>query len=488
MVRRPESEPPGLSPNPSDTEGAPRNVHTVKTMKKVHGLLYSVMVGAFGATAPAVAWGQTPPAPAAPAPTTPAVTAEVAAEAAPPAPPTEPAAPAPVETAPTAEAPMAEETAPVEAAAVAEPVEAAPAAEEPPAPSPFVITTGMGLRSSLGIYSTDPEGPLDGANGFRMDELSVEPRFSGKVTDIVGWTANFQASGQSSNSIAYYAAPPASNGPLPYRFEVQAMDLVAQLDFIPEFHLWFGRMLTPSDRSNFSGPWFMSPWNYPGSYFVGGGPYVGPRGTEEIGREVGAVAWGDIAEGKFKYYAGVMDLDNPELSPLLTARLGLALIGKEPGFYGSSTYYGSQDILALGVAAQYQKQSVVDDPTDAVSVDALTEVNADVLAEFNIAGAGTLTGEAAYYYMDGPAFPVEGAIMALASYTTEKPVGPGKIQPLVRIQNTFEPDHMMFDFWLSYVMKDYFAKLALGYTMANISAGEDEIKSNIVQFGFQIQQ
>lgn len=386
------------------------------------------------------------------------------------------AEPAPVEAAAT-EAP-----APVEAA----PAEAAP--EAPPAENKFVITTGFGLRSSLGMYSTDPEGPLDGANGFRMDELSVEPRFSGKVTDIVGWTANFQASGQTGNSIVNYATPPPPNGPLPYRFEVQAMDLVAQLDFIPEFHVWLGRMLTPSDRSNFSGPWFMSPWNYPGSYFVGGGPYVGPRGTEEIGREVGGVVWGDINEGVFKYYAGVMDLDNPELSPLLTARLGYAAIGKEPGFYGSSTYYGSQDILAFGAAVQYQKQSVLDNPAtpDNEAKQALTEFNVDALAEFNV--GGTLTGEAAYYYMDGPAFPVEGAFMGLVSYTTEKPVGPGKIQPLVRFQNTMNPDHMMVDVWLSYVMKDYFAKLALGYTMANIKAGEDEVKSNIVQFGFQIQQ
>jgi hypothetical protein len=355
----------------------------------------------------------------------------------------------------------------------------APAAE----PSKFVITTGFGLRSSLGIYSHKPKIPsADGGNGFRMDELSVEPRFSGKVTDIVGWTANFQGSGQTSNSIVNYGAPPPVNGPFPYRFELQAMDLVAQLDFMPEFHMWFGRMLTPSDRSNFSGPWFMSPWNYPGSYFVGNGPYVGPRGTEEIGREVGTVVWGDINEGVFKYYAGVMDLDNTDtLSPLLTGRLGYAIIGKEPGFYGSSTYYGAQDILALGVGAQYQKQSVPG------ATKALKEFNADLLAEFNVTGVGTLTGELAYYNMDGPAFPVKGAFMGLASYTTEKPVGVGKIQPLIRFQNTMKPNHTMVDFWLSYVMKDYFAKLALGYTMVKLDDAAST-KTNIVQFGFQIQQ
>jgi hypothetical protein len=86
--------------------------------------------------------------------------------------------------------------------------------------------------------------------------------------------------------------------------------------------------------------------------------------------------------------------------------LGYAIIGSEPGFYGSSTYYGSQDILALGVAGQFQDQSsllpdVPDDPTtpgvneavDESSKD-LTEFNADLLAEFTAPGVGTFTVKA----------------------------------------------------------------------------------------------
>jgi hypothetical protein len=34
-----------------------------------------------------------------------------------------------------------------------------------------------------------------------LDELYVEPRFSGKVTDVVGWTANFQASGRTTDGL-----------------------------------------------------------------------------------------------------------------------------------------------------------------------------------------------------------------------------------------------------------------------------------------------
>ena len=50
-----------------------------------------------------------------------------------------------------------------------------------------------------------------------------------------------------------------------------------------------------------------------------------------------------------------------------------------------------------------------------------------------------------------------------------------------------EPNHQMVDFWLSYVMKDYFAKLALGYTMVKLDAPGDP-KTNVLQVGFQIQQ
>jgi hypothetical protein len=270
------------------------------------------------------------------------------------------------------------------------------------------------------------------------------------------------------------------------------MDLIAQLDFMDEFHLWGGRMLTPSDRSNFSGPWFMSPWDYPGLYSVpsAGAPvYVGPRGTEEIGREVGAVAWGDIEKGMLKYYLGIMDLDNAATNtPLYTARVGYAILGAEPGFYGSSTYYGAQDIVAVGLGAQYQKRFVLGTLSDD-----LVEINADLLAEFNIEGVGTLTGEGAFYHVDSGesagVMPYDDAFFLTASYLTADAIGPGKIQPLFRYQAAYNndggPDMSMVEFQASYVMKDYFAKLSLGFQHTDM---DNDVVGNAVQFGFQIQQ
>ena len=126
--------------------------------------------------------------------------------------------------------------------------------------------------------------------------------------------------------------------------------------------------------------------------------YVGPRGTEEIGREVGTTVWGDFGKGKFKYYAAALDLDDaPASTPLWSGRLAYDIVGNEPGFYGSSTYYGAQNILAIGAAAQYQARWA---PPGGPAPDDVFEFNADILGEVNIGTAGTLTGEGAYYHVD----------------------------------------------------------------------------------------
>ena len=370
---------------------------------------------------------------------------------------------------------------------VPEAAPSAPAPEEPPAEDKFKITTGIGVRAALRFQ--DPSD-IESIGGDQfIDELYVEPRFSGKVTDIVGWTANFQGSGRTVDGL------PGGAG-APVKFEARVLDLVAQLDFMDEFHIWMGRMLTPSDRANFSGPWFIPEWTYPGSYLAyGPGPYVGPRGTEELGREVGGVVWGDIGKGKFKYYLGAMDLDGNGTSgaaaesPLYSARLAYAVIGSEPGFYSSSTYYGAQDILALGAAVQYQKDFSGGSGNTGVQDDVL-EVNADILAEFNT-GAGVIRGEAAYYHFDTDAMPVDDHFYISASYLTPENIGVGKLNPIIRYQQamaegpTGDVTISAVDAMLAYVMKDYFAKLMLVYTHADY---DDAGKANLVQLGFQIQQ
>jgi hypothetical protein len=432
------------------------------------------------------------------------------APAAPPAPPPAAAAPAPV-AAPPPPAPAAEPAPPPATVAVTTepppipapaPVPETAAAAAPAAENPFKVTVGAGFRAGVRIQNPntpDDDGNYTKLNDQFLDELNAELRVSGKVTDIIGWTANFTVDGRTRAQ--------ANGGPI--AFQAQALDIIGQLDFMDEFHVWLGRMLTPTDRSNFSGAWFMAPWNYSGVLDA----YYGPRGTEEVGREVGGTVWGDIGKGKFKYYAMVGDLDSnvgpsggfAGQSPLFALRAQYAVIGAEPGFYGSSTYYGGQDIVAIGAAFQYQKDYALSGGVDPMTGDPLANIadnhtgfNADVLAEFKTE-AGTPGIEAAYYHQSGDTRMFDNFFYVVPGFTTTE-VLPynGKLNATVRFQYVKAGKDTPADrsVWavepsVAYLFKDYFAKLQLTYTYMKSNIKDDaaaDPKAQFIQLGFQIQQ
>lgn len=439
-------------------------------MTKIHSHILGGAVVLSGLFASELAQAQDAPAPP---------PADAAAEA-PPAPPATPPAPA---------ATVAVEAAPIPAPLPPEVPEAPAAAEDD-----FKVTVGAGFRSAVRFQnSTNPKK----LNDQFVDELNLELRTSGKVTDIIGWTGNFTVDGRSRA---------AAGGGAPIAFQAQALDVIGQLDFMDEFHVWFGRMLTASDRSNFSGPWFMPAWNYSGVQFTGG--YFGPRGTEEVGREVGATVWGDIAKGKFKYYLGILDLDGnygtgtkgfASENPLITARLSYAIVGAEPGFYGSSAYYGAQDIVAVGAAFQYQKDYHCTAGTwncgGVEGKDNLVAFNADILAEKKLE-AGTPGIEAAYYHQSGDTRAFNDFFYVMPTFTTGEVLpAKGKLNALFRFQmaktgeGSAKTTHTMLEPSVAYLFKDYFAKLQLTYVYAKADPEVGEAtKSNSIQLGFQIQQ
>ncbi|HMJ11828.1 MAG TPA: hypothetical protein VK524_10470 [Polyangiaceae bacterium] len=409
--------------------------------------------------------------------------AEPAPPAAPPA--GEPAPP--VEPAPAEPAPPAAEV-PAEGPAVAPgPVPApapAPAAIEPEAAPPAEgeaeewkqapVKVGIGLRANLRIQNPNDQESF-GDQFF--DELYAEPRLDGKVHEKIAWQANFAVSGRSTDTAV------AGNA-----FEVRAMDLIAQFNFHDYFNLWAGRLLVPVDRSNVSGPWFMSPWYYPGVINIGGGVGIFPK-TKENGRDVGATAWGQFGDGMFKYYAGVFDLDVNQASPMYAGRLQLALLDTEPGFYGSSTYYGAKkQLVAIGVGGEYQKEA-----SDAAGVeDDFKEFNADLLAEFDLNGSGVLTGEGAYYKWDGDSTfaAADQMFFVLGSYLFPEKLGWGKPQLIGRVQQIKDPDITVIDAEVSYVVADYNMKVNAGYqyTKADGADGAEDFKGNMFHLGVQIQQ
>lgn len=428
--------------------------------------LVSAAAFAQAAAAPAAV----PPAPAQPQPGGPGAASG-------PTPPPAVAEPAP---APAVVTPVpGVEPAPPPPAAAPPPVaEAKPADVPPEAPKEDAlpaIDVGAWLRVGLQFQgSSDPKK----LNDQHFDTVYGELHVGGKVHKNVSYTLNFNASGKGGKP--------------------GIMDAIIGLDFMDEFHIWSGQLLTPVDRTNFSGPFFISPWTYPGIMGVGGTTvFVTPNGEDVYGRDVGSVIWGDIQKGTFKYYAAMTHLAAVNESPLFSGRLAFAAIGKEPGYYGSSTYYGDQDVLALGVGAQVQKDGsrFAGTPGSAPGVTPVvpavppaaanySEVNADLLAEFKLGESGALTGEAAVYHYSGDYNPADNQFFIVASYLSPA-VGPGKLQPLFRYQMAKKKDidaMSQIDVQLAYAMKGASMRGLIGFSHTDL--GKDVV-GNAIQLGLQ---
>lgn len=444
----------------------------VNANKRWHRLSAGCVVSAVLAFTSSVGRAQTPPPEAAPAVQ--------------PAPPQEPA-PAvvtPAQSAIPADVPAAAPAAPPPP--VAPPPPAVPLAESaPPPPPPPVVEVKdarkkpmtMNAWGRLGTFIQGKEDPKK-LNSIRQSgELDL--LINAEILPMVGLTGN---------AVANFGAD--SGGGI--TADLNVMDLIARFDFDDAFHLWVGRQLVGSDRTNQSGPWFIAPWYYPG-FFVPGAPPLGPHQGPN-GRNDGIQAWGQAAGGLFKYYAGVYQLfDNgtgPGSAALFSGRLTLSLINPEPGFYGNSQYYGKKDVLGIGIGAQVQKDGGGAD-TD------YTEFNADILFEKNLPGAGVLDIEGAFYKYSGNGLPVsmtnvvgvDYSYFALASFLIEAPAGPGRFQPLVRVQQA-KPEDGDADTWtlvdaqVGYVVDDFACRFALGYQYQDV-LGQ---KGNQIYLGIQLQK
>src|SRR6202158_1237081 len=171
------------------------------------------------------------------------------------------------------------------------------------------------------------------------------------------------------------------------------------------FNVWMGRFLPPTDRANLSGPYYQNAWNYPAT--VNGYPSI------YAGRADGAALWGQINKGVLKYQLGIFTVSPtaPFAQAIYAARLVYNFLDPEPGYYNSSTYYGSKDVLALGGTLQYKKTA------DPAGDKKLLGFNLDLLFERKLA-ADVLTLEGAYYNFDqGNAAGQQGwSYFALASW------------------------------------------------------------------------
>ncbi|RCU45267.1 hypothetical protein DU002_16240 [Corallincola holothuriorum] len=285
--------------------------------------------------------------------------------------------------------------------------------------------------------------------------------------------------------------------------DIDVLDAIVQYEPSKEFNIWAGKMLTPADRIEMSGPFYALTWN---QYTV---PlYPSDQGGEagRIGRDDGVTVWG--AFDKFQYAVGVFDglegYSNQDDNLLFATRLSYSFWNMEgnPAYYTSSTYYGAAgDVLTLGVSAQYQEDGT-GTTTDAED---FTGYAVDVLMEKVLDGGGVVTLEGEYKMFDADLSAAArasadcfclfdgDAYFATAAYLFADPVGIGKVQPYVRYTSNSPDDYDDSDLTevgVNYIIKGHNLRLNANYTTgdANASgyAAADDADSFSLGVQFQI--
>jgi hypothetical protein len=260
----------------------------------------------------------------------------------------------------------------------------------------------------------------------------------------------------------------------PAAVNFQPLDVIARIEPLPEFNVYLGRMLVVVDRFGPSGPWGMDEFFFPGFFPLIPAPAL-PKANAQ-GRDVGVTVWGAPMKGLLKYYLGAFNLYDPALNPLLSGRLQVSLLNGEPAFYHRTTYFGTKDLVSLGVGGQYQKAgSVQTVPPPAAGMppvtpltDDYTSVTGDVTVEKNIGDAGTVSVVGAYFKYDGEYQRWQDYWMASLGYMMPEPIGIGKLRATVRYQRGMDTADgaeasSVIDAQISYNIAAWFARFQVGY-------------------------
>jgi hypothetical protein len=331
------------------------------------------------------------------------------------------------------------------------------------------LSIGMGIRAS---YDDVEGGAADGksdSNDFSLD--SVRLYINGSLNSWLKATFNTERTSDSVNVLDGYI-----------RFEP-----------IPEFNVWIGRMLPPSDRSNLDGPYYLSSWLYPG--------VVSQYPSIFDGRDDGATVWGKLFGKKLVYSAGLFNghnriagASNQSDNLLYAGRIVYNFLDPEdnPAYYESSTYYGSADILTLGAAFQYQKDGV----GTYLQKGDYTAFNVDGLFEKKVLNGGAVTLEGAYYHYDtdgvvdvSPTFNGAGAFSNVGGLTQghgflvsgaflfPTKVLYGKFQPVVRYQDfdatITKVTTKQTDGGVNYIIDGHNARISAVYSYTQTSGERD---------------
>jgi len=191
------------------------------------------------------------------------------------------------------------------------------------AQTPVPVSVGAGVQTSFVHTSPDTGTSTD---VFALN--SVRLYVSGTAAPKVKFMFNTEYDGGSN--------------------KIGVLDAVARFEMSPQFNIWAGRFLPPSDRANLYGPYYAHHWAVYTDGVQDGYPFIFQ------GRDNGVVYWGQF--DKVKVSAGVFDgtTATGDKTVLSAGRVQVDFWDKEDGYYLNGTYYGKKNLLAIGVAGQVQ--------------------------------------------------------------------------------------------------------------------------------------
>jgi hypothetical protein len=262
------------------------------------------------------------------------------------------------------------------------------------------LTVGGGIQTSY--EHSQPEGGNE-LDTFSLNHLRLY--FSGDITKDISAMINtdyINSTGSSTNNT------------------MQVLDAVGEYHPSPMFNIWFGRFLPPSDRDNYTGPFYANLWAMYHDGIQDGYPSVFQ------GRDNGIAYWGDFKAGiaKIKVSVGAFDggsLGTGSTQVLAAGRVQIDFWDPEGGYYLNSTYYGDKNLLAIAGATQEQNGK--------------TATTVDFLMEKKVMNGGAFTIESEYsdYNRLGgynSNYTKSQGAYGLVSFLVPKQIGMGKVELL----------------------------------------------------------
>jgi hypothetical protein len=346
------------------------------------------------------------------------------------------------------------------------------ATKKDPAAPPSTSLTSLDAKLDIGVgvrteFVFDPDEPEPNDAPVYAVNYDLRPYISGQVNRYIKFEGNLDS--EATNNI-------------------RVLDALLKYEFSDYANIWVGHFLPPSDRANLSGPYYRNTWSGTGG--------VNAYPAEFAGRDDGLAYWGQYAGGVVKWQLGFFNMGGGGTpDPRFAGRVTVNLFDPEPGYYNSSTYYGTKNILAFGAALQHEPA-----PQGADDDAANTMWSLDALWEKNFGGVGTVDVEGAFYDFDGRD---EGkSFFLLGSFLFPEKVGIGQFQPVLQLQyltvdagDTFRGDTVLddasllsIDAGLQYIINGHNARLAATLRYNSQSVGDaDAVTDTVIVLGAQIQ-